>query len=127
MAELNQKPREFNNCPKCKIGKMKPTGFKATEWDKEWKEIKGEGMGAGFACAIVLWVIVIPLTIFGIIVLNLYALFGGLAMFLIGWLIFSWDSAAHKHDIETRSICRDGAVLTLNAACGEDTGIQRND
>ena len=31
MAELNQKPREFNNCPKCKIGKMKPTGFKATE------------------------------------------------------------------------------------------------
>ena len=42
MAELNQKPREFNNCPKCKIGKMKPTGFKATEWDKEWKEIKGE-------------------------------------------------------------------------------------
>jgi hypothetical protein len=42
MAELNQKPREFNNCLKCKIGKMKPTGFKATEWDKEWKEIKGE-------------------------------------------------------------------------------------
>jgi hypothetical protein len=42
MAELNQKPSEFNNCPKCKIGKMKPTGFKATEWDKERKEIKGE-------------------------------------------------------------------------------------
>jgi hypothetical protein len=61
-------------------------------------KIKGEGMGAGFAFAIVLWVIGVPLTIFGIIVLNLYALFGGLAMFLIGWIIFSWDSAAHKHD-----------------------------
>jgi hypothetical protein len=61
-------------------------------------KIKGEGMGAGFAFAIVLWVIGVPLTIFGIIVLNLYALFGGLAMFLIGWIIFICYSAAHKHD-----------------------------
>ena len=90
-------------------------------------KIKGEGMGAGFAFAIVLWLIGVPLTIFGIIVLNLYALFGGLAMFLIGWTVFSGIQRHTDMTIETPSICRDWAVLTLNTTCGEDTGVQRND